>query len=100
MLAIYPRANPVDPTKVWDFSRFVPDVIVVMMGGDDFALGQPVDDGPAPLADFTAAVRGMVATFRAHSPQAYVFLALSPSAAMATGAPRTTSASRSSSRSW
>ena len=33
----------------------------------------------APLADFTAAVRGLVATFRAHSPQAYVFLALSPS---------------------
>ncbi len=79
MPAIYPRANPVDPTSVWDFSRFVPDVIVVMMGGNDFALGQPVDDGPAPLADFTAAVRGMVATFRAHSPQAYVFLALSPS---------------------
>lgn len=79
MPIIYPRANPVDPTSVWDFSRFVPDVIVVMMGGNDFAIGQPVDDGPAPLADFTAAVHAMVATFRVHSPQAHVFLALSPS---------------------
>jgi hypothetical protein len=46
MPLIYSRANPVDPTSVWDFSRFVPDVIVVMMGGNDFAIGQPVDDGP------------------------------------------------------
>ena len=79
MPIIYSRANPVDATSVWDFSRFVPDVIVVMMGGNDFAIGQPVDDGPAPLADFIASVRGMVATFRVHSPQAHVFLALSPS---------------------
>lgn len=88
MPIIYSRANPVDPTSVWDFTRFVPDVIVVMMGGNDFAIGQPVDDGPAPLAEVIAAVRGMVVSFRASSPQAHVFLALSPSVSDA--APPTT----------
>jgi lysophospholipase L1-like esterase len=79
MPVLYPRTNPIDATSVWDFSRFVPDVIVVMMGGNDFAIGQYVDAGPLPLVEFTAAVRGLVGTFRTHSPQAHVFLALSPS---------------------
>jgi lysophospholipase L1-like esterase len=79
MPLIYPRANPIDPTSVFDTSTFVPDVIVLMMGGNDFAIGQPADTGPTPLPEFTQATRELVATFRARAPQAHVFLALSPS---------------------
>jgi lysophospholipase L1-like esterase len=64
---------------VFDYSTFVPDVIIVMMGGNDFAIGQPTDNGPTPLPEFVQATRDLVATFRTRAPQAHVFLALSPS---------------------
>ena len=79
MPILYPRANPLDDTSVWDFSQFVPDVIVMMIGGNDFAIGEPYDDGPPSLFEFTSAVSAMVATFRSHAPSAHIFLALSPS---------------------
>ena len=75
------RREPIDPSTKVDFTafNFVPDVYVLMMGGNDFAVGQPVDNGPTPLPEFTQALRDLVATFRTRSPQAHVFLALSPS---------------------
>jgi lysophospholipase L1-like esterase len=79
MPVVYPRANPVDKTSVYDFTRFVPDVIVIMLGGNDFAIGQGYDDGPTPLPDFTRATHDFVGTLRSHAPVAHIFLALSPS---------------------
>lgn len=79
MPVIYARANPLDRASVFDFSTFVPDVFVVMMGGNDFALGQPVDNGPSSLPEFTQATRDLVSIFHSRNPQAHVFLALSPS---------------------
>lgn len=76
---IYSRANPILSNSPFDLSSYVPDVFVVMLGGNDFALGQPVDDGAASLADFTAATRALVGVFRTRAPQAHVLLALSPS---------------------
>lgn len=79
MPLVYQRANPVDRASVYDAHAFVPDVVVVMIGGNDFALGQPEDNGPTPLAEFTQATRDMVTTLRTTAPQAHVFLVLSPS---------------------
>jgi lysophospholipase L1-like esterase len=79
MPVIYARANPLFPTSSFDFDTFVPDVFVMMMGGNDFAIGQPFDNGPTPPAEFTQAARDLVAVFRSRSAQAHIFLALSPS---------------------
>lgn len=79
MPRLFPRALPNDPSSTWDFSRYVPDVVVIMIGGNDFAIGQPVDEGPATLAEFTEAYDAFVVKLRAVYPAAYVFLAVSPS---------------------
>jgi hypothetical protein len=79
MPIVYPRANPVDQSSLFDFTKFVPDVIVIMLGGNDFAIGQGFDNGPTPLPEFTQAASDFVATLRSHAPLAHVFLALSPS---------------------
>lgn len=79
MPVVYARANPLFSTSKFDFSTFVPDVFVMMMGGNDFAFGQPVDNGPTPLPEFTQATRDLVTVFRSRSAQAQIFLALSPS---------------------
>lgn len=78
MPIIYNRANPIDPASKWDFS-WSPDAIIIMMGGNDFAIGQPYDRGPTTLEAFTEAYRGFVADLRGHYPQAWIVLALSPS---------------------
>ncbi len=79
MPLIYTRADPIDPTSVFDFSTFKSHVIIVMIGGNDFAIGQGYDDGPTSLVDFTDAARKLVTTFRSHTPLAHVFFVLSPS---------------------
>ncbi len=79
MPMLYPRALPTDPNSLWDYAAYVPDAIVIMMGGNDFAIGQPVDEGPATLAQFTDAYDGFVVTLREKYPAAHIFLATSPS---------------------
>jgi len=79
MPMLFPRALPTDPNSDWDFAAYVPDVVIVMMGGNDFAIGQPVDEGPATLAQFTDGYDGFVVTIRQKYPNAHVFLVTSPS---------------------
>ena len=78
MPVIYRRANPIDRASTWDFG-WTPDAIVIMLGGNDFAIGQPFDRGPTTLAAFTEAYKGFVAELRGHYPAAVIVLALSPS---------------------
>lgn len=80
MPVIYARANPNDPTSTWDYGKFVPDVVVMMIGGNDFAIGKPEDQGPATLGQFTDAYDDFVAGLREKYPRALVFLTASPSA--------------------
>jgi hypothetical protein len=93
MPLLFPRANPVDDTSVWDFS-WQADVVIVMIGGNDFAIGQPDESTaarkPATPAQFTAAYRTFVATLRAKYPQAHLVLSASPSASDAQPAGRST----------
>lgn len=71
---LYPRANPEDPTSTFDLGRLVPDAVVVAIGGNDYNLGQPTDDGPPSLDGFTAKVRAFTAKLRSAYPKAGIFL--------------------------
>ncbi len=79
MPVLYPRIVPTDATSLYDFTSYVPHVVVIMIGGNDFAVGQPVDDGPTPLDEFTQAYATLVASIRDRYPEVYVFLSASPS---------------------
>ncbi|HVJ93741.1 MAG TPA: SGNH/GDSL hydrolase family protein [Labilithrix sp.] len=79
MPVVFGRANPTDATSTWDLTEYVPDAVIVMLGGNDFAVGQPEDDGATSLEEFTDAYDAFVVTLRASYPDAHVFLATSPS---------------------
>lgn len=79
MPIIYDRALPNDPSSAWDTRAFTPAAIIIMMGGNDFAIGQPVDEGPATRGEFTDAFDRFAVALRAHYPAAHIFLAASPS---------------------
>lgn len=76
---IFPLMNPLDPTSTFDFASWTPDLVVIMAGSNDYAVGEPVDDGPPPFAEFIAGLRGLVAQIRSHYPNSYVLYAISPS---------------------
>ncbi len=78
MPLLFPRANPEDDTSIQDLGAWRPHVVVVMIGGNDFDVGLPVDDGPATLDDFTTAYKTLAMTLRAAYPDAQLFLAPSP----------------------
>lgn len=71
---LYPRSNPEDPTSVFDLTKFIPDVVVVSIGGNDYNIGQPEDFGAAPLAGFTQKADEMTTMLRQNYPQAHIFL--------------------------
>jgi Carbohydrate esterase 2 N-terminal/GDSL-like Lipase/Acylhydrolase family len=79
MPLLFPLAVPTDEHTPWDFAAYLPDVVVVMIGGNDFAIGQPQDDGAPSLAQFTSTYDGFIVTVRQKYPDAHVFLATSPS---------------------
>lgn len=78
MPVLYPRALPDDVASTWDFSRFVAEVVIVMLGGNDFAPGAPVDLGPATPGEFMQAYAAFVGTLRASYPAAHLFLTVAP----------------------
>lgn len=83
MPEVFLRANPLDPSSTWDFKAWAPHAVVVMIGGNDFAEGQPDEGGAnraATAAEFTAAYRTFVSMLLGAHPGVKVFLATSPSA--------------------
>jgi hypothetical protein len=80
MPILFSRADPIDPSSTWDFSQYIPDVVLIMMGGNDFAIGQPTDDGgPATLQQFTDAYTQFTVNIRSKYPNAPIILIVSPS---------------------
>jgi hypothetical protein len=73
----YPRILAGDPSRPWGFS-FEPDVVVLNLGTNDFARGDP---GQA----YTDAYLAFVGQVRGHYPDAYLLLAVG---SMLTGANR------------
>ncbi len=78
MPRIYPRANPFDPDSTYDLSSYVPQVLLMMLGGNDFMVGLPVDDGPLAPEVFQAALDDFVGVLRAAYPATDIILVLSP----------------------
>jgi hypothetical protein len=65
MPVLYPRTITDDPASQWDFTSFVPDVVVINLGTNDFsaAIG---------MGDFVGAYVGLVQTVRGHYPSALI----------------------------
>jgi hypothetical protein len=71
---LYPRSNPIDEHSVFDFTTFVPDVVVISLGGNDYNIGLPEDFGPPPFDGFVARVRELTNMVRKPYPNAHIFL--------------------------
>ncbi len=65
----FPRTLPQRSTSTWDFSAYVPDAVVINLGTNDFAAGDP---GTA----FETTYLQFVTDLRAHYPAARFFLAV------------------------
>jgi len=65
----YPRTLPDRATSLWDFSAFVPDAVVINLGTNDFAKGDPT------LA-FQTVYTKFVSDLRGHYPAARFYLAV------------------------
>ncbi|MCL2723257.1 MAG: GDSL-type esterase/lipase family protein [Polyangiaceae bacterium] len=76
---IYPRNNPLDATSIYDFTTYTPDVVIMMFGSNDFAIGEPYDNGPTPYDQYLAALDTFVGAVRTHYPEALLLYAMSPS---------------------
>ncbi len=75
MGVLYPRALPDDATSLWDFSTFVPDVVVISLGGSDYSKVSAAND-PAPLPQFTAKYDDLVMMVRTYAPNAHIFMTI------------------------
>jgi lysophospholipase L1-like esterase len=72
MPTLYLRTLPVkDTTSSWDFSKFVPDAVIINLGTNDFATGDPGMPFQATYTTFVTALRG-------HYSKARIFLAVGP----------------------
>ncbi|HEV8245227.1 MAG TPA: GDSL-type esterase/lipase family protein [Polyangiaceae bacterium] len=71
MPVIYPRTIAIDKGSAWDFSAFEPGAVIIHLGTNDFAQGDPGPRFVATYLDFAASVRR-------HYPSARMYCALSP----------------------
>ena len=81
MPEIYDRILPFDKQSHWDASKFVPQVVVVTLGTNDFAGKSPDEQG------WTQAYEAFLKHLRSQYPDAMIYCATSP---MMFGKPRTT----------
>lgn len=68
----YPRALPTEEDSTWDFARWIPHVVVVNLGSNDF-----VADDPGP--EFEEAYLALLAEVRGHYPDARIYCAVGSS---------------------
>lgn len=71
MRELYLRTIADDAGSAWDFAGYSPDVVVVALGTNDFAQGDPG-------ADFVTGLLELVDGIRAHFPDPWILLAESP----------------------
>ena len=75
---IFPLADPLDPMSGFDVSSMAPDVVILALGGLDFAVGQPVDNGPATIDDFAAGYAAFTRDLREAYPSAQILCVVGP----------------------
>jgi lysophospholipase L1-like esterase len=66
MYELYERTLPADTASRWDFKTWVPDVVVINLGTNDFNKGNPTE------ADFIGAYRSFIQRARSRYPQAHI----------------------------
>ncbi len=66
--ALYGRTLAEDPASSWDFTTWTPDVVVISLGGTDYA------GGASPPGGFQAAYDALVTTIRTRHPGAHIFM--------------------------
>ena len=72
IVEFYDRVLPHSPGPLWDFTRQVPDVVVITLGTNDFGKVNPDEAG------WVAAYVGFIQRVRTHYPKAVVYCASSP----------------------
>lgn len=70
IVELYDRVLPYSEKPVWDFTRQVPDVVVVNLGTNDFGKANPDEAG------WVAAYVGFIQSIRAHYPKAPIYCAV------------------------
>jgi hypothetical protein len=68
----YTKALPDDPSSNWDSHRYVPDLVAICIGQNDFNRGVPDRDV------FVSTYAGLVEKIRKDAPNAWIFLLDSP----------------------
>lgn len=85
MPEIYDRCNPADSSSRWDFSAYQPDVVIVNLMQNDYALLQQKNNSQfirrfgteAPAADtIISRYAGFISKIRRHYPDAYILCCL------------------------
>ncbi|XXT16079.1 SGNH/GDSL hydrolase family protein [Sorangium sp. So ce429] len=76
MPEIYGRTIADEPEPAWDFSSWVPQVVVINLGTNDFSINVPGD--AAFREPFTNAYAGLVETVRENYPEAFIFCTIGP----------------------
>jgi lysophospholipase L1-like esterase len=66
---VYDRALPQDPTSAWDFSQWVPDVVVINLATNDFGKDNPDKE------TWTKAYEAFIARVRKNYPKAEIYCA-------------------------
>jgi hypothetical protein len=93
---MYDRLNPFDSTSVWDFSKATPDIVVVNLMQNDYALSfMPEYDqfkkrfgSQPPSAEFIiASYRRFISNLRGHKPEAHIICVLGNMDATRPGSP-------------
>lgn len=76
---LYGRTMPEEAGSSWDFTRWVPDVVWIALGGNDWD-NPPEAPRPAPdLAQFKAKYHELVALVRQKNPQAWIVCSVATS---------------------
>ncbi len=96
MPEMYDRLNPFDSTSVWDFSKAVPDIVVVNLMQNDYALSFMPDydqfkkrfGSKPPAPEFIiSSYRNFISTLRRHYPDASIICVLGNMDATTPGSP-------------
>jgi hypothetical protein len=72
MPQIYPLVIPSDPTILWDFTRYVPDVVVINLGTNDFS------PGTWDREQYRKTYVDFLKRLRSNYPLAFVIVAIGP----------------------
>lgn len=75
---IFLRTTSESATPPWDFTKLQVDVVVIMLGGNDYDLPSNGGPGAPAVADFKKGYADLVATVREKYPKAFIMNALSP----------------------